>query len=199
MIALALLLMMQGQSAVEAERAFNRMAQTQGQWAAFRAHATDDAVMFLPQPSNAQAFLKDRKDPVIAVQWWPAESYVACDGTTAVNTGPWVRPGGSGYFTTVWHRQGDGGWKWSYDAGDALAKPRALPDQPKVRRAAYSGKPVPPPPPSGERTGGGASPDGTLIWRWDVEANGARRFVASLWTGRRYVPVVEDRVAAPQG
>ncbi len=196
MIALALLLAMQGPSAVDAERAFNRMAQTQGQWAAFRATATDDAVMFLPQPSNAQAFLKDRKEPAIAVQWWPAESYVACDGTTAVNTGPWVRPGGSGYFTTVWRRQGDGGWKWVYDAGDALARPRALPEQPKVRRAACRGKPVPPPPPSGERTGGGASPDGTLIWRWDVEANGARRFVASLWTGRRYATVVEDRVAA---
>lgn len=199
MIALALLLSMQGQSAVDAERAFNRMAQTEGQWAAFRAFATDDAVMFLPQPSNAQAFLKDRKEPVIAVQWWLAQSYVACDGTTAVNTGPWVRPGGSGYFTTVWHRQDNGGWKWSYDAGDALAMPRALPEEPKVRRAACSGRPVPPAHARGERSGGGASPDGTLIWRWEVDADGARRFTASLWTGRRYEPVVEDRVATPAG
>ncbi|WP_231733715.1 MULTISPECIES: hypothetical protein [unclassified Sphingomonas] len=197
MIALALLLAMQGPSAVDAERAFNRMAQTQGQWTAFRAFATDDAVMFLPQPSNAQAFLKDRKEPVIAVQWWPAESYVACDGSTAVNTGPWVRPGGSGYFTTVWHRQGDGGWKWSYDAGDALATPRALPEPPKVRRAACGGKPVPPAHARGERSGGGASPDGTLIWRWEVDADDARRFTASLWNGSRYEPVVQDRVAAP--
>ena len=196
MIALALLLSMQGQSAVDAERAFNRMAQTQGQWAAFRAYATDDAVMFLPQPSNAQAFLKDRNEPPIAVQWWPADSYVACDGTTAVNTGPWVRPGGSGYFTTVWHRQQDGGWKWSYDAGDALATPRVLPEQPRVRRAACTGKPVPPPPPATERSGAGASPDGTLTWRWQVDADGARRFVAALWTGRRYATVVDDRVAA---
>ncbi len=197
MIALALILSMQGQTAVDAERAFNRMAQTQGQWAAFRVFATDDAVMFLPQPSNAQAFLKDRKEPAIAVQWWPAESYVACDGTTAVNTGPWVRPGGSGYFTTVWHRQRDGGWKWSYDAGDALAQPRALPEQPKVRRAACSGKPTPPAHARGERSGGGASPDRTLIWRWTVAPDGARRFTAFLWTGHRYQRVVEDRVVAP--
>ncbi|MCR5869895.1 MULTISPECIES: hypothetical protein [unclassified Sphingomonas] len=199
MIALALILAMQGQSAVDAERAFNHMAQTEGQWAAFRAYATDDAVMFLPQPSNAQAFLKDRKEPAIAVQWWPAESYVACDGTTAVNTGPWVRPSGSGYFTTVWHRQGDGRWKWSYDAGDALAKPRALPEQPKIRRAACGGTPRPPSSAPDERSGGGASRDGTLIWRWEVDPDGARRFTASLWTGRRYETVVEDRVAAPQG
>jgi hypothetical protein len=195
-IALALILAMQGQSAVDAERAFNRMAQTQGQWAAFRAYATDDAVMFLPQPSNAQSFLKDRSEPPIAVQWWPAESYVACDGTTAVNTGPWVRPGGSGYFTTVWHRQQDGGWKWSYDAGDALAKPRALPERPRVRRAACTGKPVPPAVPAADRSGAGASSDGTLIWRWQVGADGARHFVAALWTGRRYATVVDDRVPA---
>ncbi len=55
-------------------------------------------MMFVPQPVKAQDWLKDRKDPPIAVQWWPAESYVSCDGTAAVNTGPWVRPKGVGLF-----------------------------------------------------------------------------------------------------
>ena len=81
---LAALLLAQAGTAVEAERDFNRLAQTEGQWTAFRRYATGDAVMFVPKPGNAQAFLKARKDPPIAVQWWPAESYVSCDGSVAV-------------------------------------------------------------------------------------------------------------------
>ncbi|WP_423606713.1 hypothetical protein [Sphingomonas sp. MS122] len=192
---LAALLLMQAGTAVAAERDFNRAAQTEGQWTAFRRYATDDAVMFVPRPRNAQAFLKDRKDPPIAVQWWPAESYVSCDGNMAVNTGPWVRPGGSGYFTTIWVRQAGGGWKWIYDGGDELKAPRRLPEPPRVRRAACRAVPPSPPAAAGPDSGAGASPDGSLRWRWTMAPDGSRGFTASLWDGRRFVPVVEDRVA----
>lgn len=195
---LAALLLAQAGTAVDAERDFNRAAQTEGQWTAFRRYAADDAVMFVPGPGNAQAFLKDRKDPPIAVQWWPAESYVACDGSVAVNTGPWVRPGGSGYFTTVWTRQADGGWKWIYDAGDALKAPRPLPEQPKVRRASCAPVSASAPALPGPGSGAGESPDGSLRWRWTMAADGSRSFAASLWDGRRFVAVISDRVAPPQ-
>lgn len=114
------------QSAVDAERAFAADAHKLGQWTAFRKWAADDALIFVPQPVNAQKWLKDRKDPPVAVFWWPGRSYVSCDGSHAVNTGPWVREWGKsvGYFTTVWQRQSDGGWKWTYDAGDALGSQR---------------------------------------------------------------------------
>ncbi|WP_343517946.1 hypothetical protein [Sphingomonas sp.] len=194
---LAALLLAQAGTAVEAERDFNRAAQTEGQWTAFRRYATDEAVMFVPGPGNAQAFLKDRKDPPIAVQWWPAESYVSCDGKVAVNTGPWVRPGGSGYFTTVWVRQADGGWKWIYDGGDELKAPRPLPEQPKVRRASCVPATASIPASSEPDRDAGGSPDGSLRWRWAMAADGSRSFTASLWDGRRFVPVIEDRVAAP--
>ena len=90
--------------------------------------------MFTPQSVKAHDFLKGRKDPPASVFCWPGRSYVSCDGRIAVNTGPWVRDGGKsvGYFTTVWHRQGDGGWKWSIDQGDDLVKPRPLPEKPRV-------------------------------------------------------------------
>lgn len=196
MLAALLLLAAPEPTAIDAERAFNRAAQSEGQWTAFRRYAQDDAVMFTPQPVNAQQFLKPLKEPKIAVQWWPAESYVSCDGTTAVNTGPWVRPGGNGYFTTVWHRQADGGWKWSYDGGDELKTPRALPDPPKVRGASCKGKPpaVVRVPVAPNKTGGGSSPDGTLTWTWVVNPEGARTFQAELWDGTAHVRVVNDRV-----
>ena len=195
---LAALLLAQAGTAVEAERDFNRIAQTQGQWTAFRRYAADDGVMFTPGPVNAQAFLKDRKDPPFAVQWWPAESYVACDGSAAVNTGPWAAPRGSGFFTTVWIRQGDGGWKWIYDGGDALKAPRTLPEQPRIRRAACGGVPPPGPAMRGPDRGAIASRDGSLRWNWAMAADGSRSFTASIWTGERFEDVVIDRVAAPQ-
>ena len=53
---------------------------TEGQWTAFRRFRDRDATMFVPQPANAQAFLKDRKDPRVAI-WWAADSFYSCDGS----------------------------------------------------------------------------------------------------------------------
>jgi len=187
------------ETAIEAERAFNRAAQTEGQWTAFRNFSTPDAVIFTPQPAKAHEALP-QKNPRLTIQWWPAESYVSCDGSVAVNTGPWVSAKGAGYFTTVWVRQADGHYKWVYDGGDSLAAPHALPEKPKVRTAACS----PSPPAIGEVTGPGGtvgrgqSPDGTLRWFWRVDPDGARRFVANLWNGKTFEPVLTNEIAAPK-
>ena len=68
-------------SAIDAERAFAADAQKNGQWTAFRNSAAPDAVMFVPEKVNAQAWLKDRADPPVSVFWWPGRSYVSCDGS----------------------------------------------------------------------------------------------------------------------
>ena len=82
--------------------------------------------MFTPQAVWARDFLKDRKDPPKSVRWWPAHSFVSCDGRTAVNTGPWIRPDNShGYFTTVWQRTGGQvalGLRWRRRAKGAAAE-----------------------------------------------------------------------------
>ena len=190
------------QTAIDAERAFAADAQKLGQWTAFRKYATDDALMFVPQPTNAQAFLKDRKDPPVAVFWWPGRSYVSCDGTVAINTGPWVRGWGKavGYFTTVWKRQPDGSWKWVYDAGDELKTARAEGGEIKPVTAACTkpaelmvhGSPAP-----GNKTGHGESPDGSLHWAWETRPDGSRDFTAYVWDGTKMAPVISDKVAAP--
>lgn len=194
------------QTAVEAERAFAAMAQTQGQWTAFRAFAVPDGIMFVPQAVNARQWLTDRKDPPVAVMWWPARAILSCDGNTAVTTGPWVRSGGSlkGYFTTVWQRQADGGWKWLLDHGDALAAPRVAPDRVAIERPdcgsraglTKAGEALVPS--EGEGSGVRAAGDGTLRWAWRVEANGGRVFEAQVWDGKAYRSAVLDRVAASQ-
>jgi hypothetical protein len=198
-------------TALEAERTFAADAQKIGQWTAFRKYADKDAVMFTPQAVWVQEFLKDRKDPPRSVRWWPAHSYVSCDGRTAVNTGPWAGADGvhHGYFTTVWQRT-KGAWRWVYDGGDAEAGP--LPEPPasaKVHRASCRtrapGAPVIPPPPltarqartTPEDTGRGQSADKTLGWDWKVEKSGARRFRVYQWNGLRYAQVLTNDIAAP--
>lgn len=193
------------QSAVEAERAFASMAQTEGQWTAFRAFAAPDAVMFVPEPVNAQTWLKDRKDPAVPVMWWPARAMISCDGGTAVTTGPWVRGGGrlNGYFTTIWRRQADSSWKWLLDHGDALASARSAPDEVKAERPDCS-RPAPGDSPGlvaatgGMRAENGRSSDGSLAWFWQARPDGSRTLTVSLWDGDDHRPALVDDVAAAQ-
>lgn len=205
---IAMLLAAAAPSAVEAERAFARDAQVSGQWTSFRKTADPDAVMFTPQAVWAHEFLKDRKDPPVPVRWWPARSWVSCDGRTAVNTGPWVRDGGKrvGYFTTVWV-QDKGQWRWVYDAGEELKTAIARPRNPKVRKGSCRGKPGPapllPPPTAARKPGGGApddfgrgqSADASLGWDWKVGPKGAHHFRAFVWNGRRHELVLEQKSA----
>jgi hypothetical protein len=199
-------------TAVDAERAFIRDAHTQGQWTAFRKWADDTAVMFSPQAVWAQEYLKGLKDPPRSIDWAPADSWVSCDGRTAINRGPWTSASGQaqGYFTTVW-MQNHSSWRWAYDGGADLPVPMALPKSPRVKRAscknlakvpaAYRGAVVStarlagkPPADAGQ----GRSADGTLIYEWKVAPDGARHFLARLWNGRGYQIVLDQNVAAPQ-
>jgi hypothetical protein len=205
-----LLLAAAAPTAVDAERAFAAHARKVGQWTAFRDYAEPTAVMFDPQAVWAQEFLKGRKDPPRSVEWWPARSFTSCDRNLAVNTGPWRNGTRNGYFTTVWTRQKNGGWKWSVDGGDTLEKPIARPFRPAVRRASCAGlnrlrqayreetqstarMAGKPPADAGQ----GRSSDGTLTWSWTVAKDGARHFQAKQWNGRDYRVVLDQHVAAP--
>ena len=205
----ALLLAASVPTAVDAEQAFNRDAQRIGQWTAFRKWADKDAVMFNPQAVWVRDLLKNAKDPPKSVRWWPAHSFVSCDGRTAVNTGPWIRPDNShGYFTTVWQRSGTQ-WRWVYDGGDALKGPLPVQSKPRVHRGSCTtkapGAPIIPPPTltaklarqTPEDAGQGQSADKTLGWDWKVEKDGSRKFRVYQWKGQAYAQVLYNDVPAP--
>jgi hypothetical protein len=203
----ALLLAASVPSAIDAEYAFARDAQRIGQWTAFRKYADRDAVMFTPQAVWARDFLQDRKDPPKSVSWRPTNSFVSCDGRTAVNTGPWFGPRGSpgGYFTTVWQRTARD-WRWAYDGGGPLMGAPVPAGKPRVHRAACGAKapgaPVIPPPPltprqartTPEDNGRGQSADKTLGWDWKVDKKGGRKFRVYLWNGARYAQVLYNDI-----
>ncbi|MFD1787648.1 hypothetical protein ACFSC3_08695 [Sphingomonas floccifaciens] len=189
-------------SALDAERAFAARAAKGEQWAAFRDTATEDAMMFVPQPIVARRFLADRAEPKHPIQWFPRASYVSCDGKTAVNTGPWMVPAqkAAGYFTTIWRQQADGGWKWLYDGGDQTGRIDAAGDRPKQRKAACRGRArdvLGAPEEGAEQQSSGRSGDSTLQWRWTYTPAGARALDVYLWNGRRMERVIADRIDAP--
>ena len=203
MIAAFLLVAASAPTAIDAERAFAADAQKYGQWTAFRQYSDRDAVMFTPQAVWARDFLKDLKDPPKSVRWWPAHSFVSCDGRTAVNTGPWIGGSGKnhGYFTTVWQKN-KGQWRWVYDGGDGLKGPLPTVAKAQVHRASCAGKapgaPVIPPPPltpkqsrtTPDDNGRGQSADKTLGWDWKVDKKGGRKFRVYQWNGQRYAQVL---------
>ena len=205
-----LLLALAATTAIDAEHQFSSDAQRIGQWTAFRKYADRDAVMFTPQAVWARDFLQDRKDPPKAIRWTPADSYVACDGRTAVNTGPWYTPDGklAGYFTTVW-QHGSVGWRWAYDGGIPAPANAPARTMAKTHRASCEGHApgapiIPPPPltPKQARTtpndnGRGESADGTLGWDWKVGKKGERHFRVYQWNGKRYLLVIDQDVPAP--
>ena len=195
-------------TALDAERVFAADARRNGQWSAFRRWADPTAVMFTPQAVWARDYLKGRKDPPQSVQWSTAQSWVSCDQRTAVNTGPWRNAGTNGYFTTLWMRQKSGDWRWTVDGGDALKTPLATPRRPAVRRADCGGgalrnrlieaeyaRPINSTAPPGD-SGFQRSADGTLLYQWRVEANGARQTRVRLWTGRQFTTVLDQKVAS---
>lgn len=195
-------------TAVDAEHAFARDAQRTGQWTAFRTWADRDAVMFTPKAVWARDFLEGRKDPSKAISWRPSDSFVSCDGHTAVNIGPWFETNGElgGYFTTVWqwtnHR-----WRWAYDGGVPRGKETKAPyAPPKIHHSSCAtrapGPPIIPPPPltskqartTPEDNGRGQSADKTLGWDWKVDKRDVRYFRVYSWNGYGYAQVLYNEI-----
>lgn len=203
---------------IAAELAFNRLAQEEGQWAAFRKMADKDAIMFVPQAVNAQGWLRSRPEPEARLLWWPSRVFISCDGSYAASTGSWERSDGTvGYFTTIWRRQKKGNYLWVIDQGDTAPSLRAAREddlEAKVAQCARGprrddgpavprGKPGKPPkleivriadpPPA---AGDGQSDDGTLRWRWTVRSDGSRIFTVTMRQDDEDRTVIEDEVKA---
>lgn len=190
-----------GAAVVAADRAFAAMAQSQGEWTAFRAVTAPHAEMFVPQRAEMLAFGKDRPDPAIATRWAPEQAWLSCDGTIGVTMGRWSLPGTAarGWYEAVWAQGRGGGYNLLLRRGGT--EPRQLLSKPgrKGLRASCTGIPGLPisAPAEGTDLKLGAAHDQTLIWSSAVEPAGGITVVVSLWDGTRHVPVLIDRVDRP--
>lgn len=187
---------------IAADIGFNQLAQQKGQWTAFREMAAKDAVLFAPQPTLAQIWLKGKADTPAPLKWQPHKAFMSCDGKTGVTTGAWERPDGRvGYFTTVWqyvekNTRGDGEWKWLLHHADSLSVPRAPKEMIETKvascKGAASGTFVAPE--QGVMMKTGYARDQSLSYTYIVQANGARTIEVRLWNGATSETVIKDEV-----
>ena len=212
-------------SVVATDIAFSRAARDDGQWSAFREYAADGAVIHGANgPVDAASWLARRADPAVPKQWTPLAVWSSCDGRTAISQGKYADPNGEwGYYVTAWERQRDYGYKYAYDlgapdavltarenesraeppagsAGDNLIVVRAIPMiSGEVADCPGSAPPQPLALPiyeEGTRADGGASQDGTLVWRWVQFPDGRRLFVAHYWQAGGWQEAVRLAVTA---
>lgn len=182
---------------IATELAFARAAQEEGQWPAFREFATDDAVMFVPEPVNAQDWLREQQHPPEALTWQPHQVWSSCDGSLAVTKGAWQRTdGATGYFTTVWERQRDDSYKWTMDQGDTLPQPLPAPEMIDAAVADCTGgaDPVVTSPAPGQTRRDGRAKDGSLYWSVVVGEDGDREVLVKLWQDGEMKNVVQETV-----
>ncbi|WP_324073709.1 MAG: hypothetical protein RSE14_11245 [Erythrobacter sp.] len=201
---------------VAAEIAFARAAREQGQWTAFRMFAAPGALLHGGNgPFAIEPWLATQSDPPQAVQWEPRAVVVSCDGALAVSQGRSIEPDGTvGNFLTVWERQGDGQYRYVFDAGgpDVPQPPKKKPVEAEGGIVVTAmdavlgmvascprggGEILPPPPiPVGEdgKTDARLSRDGTLRWRWEHRADGTRFAAAEYFYEGRWLTAFEQSI-----
>ena len=165
---------------------FARASKDRGQWTAFTEYAAKDAVLFEPQPTPAQAWLKGRANPPAALSWQPYSVWSSCDGSLAISQGAWQQTDGlHGRYVTAWARQEDGSYRWTVTRRESIAEPLPVPDMLDARVA--SCKPLPPssetagPGAAAERTG--TSRDRSLDWSVRNDPQCGRVFIATMSRG----------------
>jgi len=198
---------------VAAELAFSRAARERGQWTAFRMFMAPGALLHGKNgPFPIEPWLATQTDPPAAVQWEARAVAMSCDGALAVSQGRLTTPDGKvGNFVTVWERQGNGEYRYTFDAG-GLDVPQPPPRKPVedgnfvvtaidavqglVATCPRGGAPVPPPPaiPIGEdgKADARLSRDGTLRWRWEHRADGTRYAAADYFYQGRWFTAFEQ-------
>jgi hypothetical protein len=188
---------------VAQEIAFARLAAEKGQWTAFRELAGPDAVMFAPEPVNAQNWLKNKADSVAAVKWQVHNVFMSCDGKTGVTKGAWQSPEGKyGYFMTVWQRyenkRGEGKWLFSFNDSVPNDKSLKAPDFIGSKTASCKGKApaIVTAPPEGVLIKQSFAYDQSLSWTYVYRNDASRDVRVNMWDGEKMAEIDSYSVPA---
>ncbi len=112
-------------SLAENERAFAKLAATQGVREAFLAYIADDCVLFRPKPVSGKKWWSERPAASGLLSWEPSYVDISFAGDLGYSVGPWEfrpkgpddKPAAYGYYMSIWKKQADGSWKFVIDQG----------------------------------------------------------------------------------
>lgn len=206
---------------VKTELEFARATRENGQWTAAAQFAAPGAYIhgrngLVP----AAPLLAQLSDPEVPNQWEPRSVWISCDGALAVSAGRYTDPEGMvGNYVTVWERQSDRSYKWTYDvaAPDNPQPPAKAPaptpgpddivvtaiDSVKgmVAHCPRYGEEIPTAPAyaitDDASQGGKMSRDGTLRWRWEHGEGGQRRVIVDWLTPGKWETGLDEALPAP--
>ncbi|MGO4570606.1 YybH family protein [Microvirga sp. 2TAF3] len=117
---------MSAQQLIDADKAFNEMAQQDGMGKAFIAYSAENPTMIRPgnMPLLGKSELVDAfsKVPGSPLSWEPLKAEIAQSQDLGYTFGRYkVRDGGEikshGVYVTIWKKQPDGSWKFVLDGG----------------------------------------------------------------------------------
>ncbi len=127
---------MSAQQLIDADKAFNAMAQREGTGKAFLAYSADDPVMIRPgsMPLLGRSAFVEAFSQVAgsALSWEPLRAEIAASQDLGYTFGRYtLREGGEikghGVYVTIWKKQQDGSWKFVLDGGGTTPEQVALP------------------------------------------------------------------------
>jgi len=210
---------------VATEIAFARAVREDGQAAAMRQYLAGGGVIHdRGGVVDAGGWIAAQAAIPAPHQWTPLAIWSSCDGQLAISQGKYVGPDREwGFYVTVWERERNGSYRWSYTTGapDAAltqretraAAPPAEEDESVIvvqaipmiqgpvadcRTGDDTSSPAASAIADETASGGGVSDDGSLAWRWVQRADGGRSVAAQQWQGGQWESAF-DFVVTPDG
>jgi ketosteroid isomerase-like protein len=120
-------------SLIEAERAFSQMSVERNTRDAFIYFFAPNSILIEEgKEVNGLEASKNRPADSTMLKWYPVYADIAGSKDFGWTTGPYqffknrqdTTPAGSGYYSSVWEKQPDGGWKVLFDLGSSVAEPQ---------------------------------------------------------------------------
>ena len=127
---------MSAQQLIDADRAFNAMAQREGTGPAFIAYSADDPVLIRPgsMPLLGRSAFVEAFSEVAgsALSWEPLKAEIAASQDLGYTFGRYTLRDGDaikayGVYVSIWKKQQDGSWKFVLDGGGITPEQVALP------------------------------------------------------------------------
>lgn len=207
---------------VKTELEYLRAVREKGQWTAAAEFAAPNAQIhgrngLVP----AAELFAQLDDPDTPNQWEPRTVWMSCDGALAVSSGRYLDAEGLvGNYVTVWERQPDLSYKWTYDvAAPDNPQPPAREPFPElgpndivvtsidsikglVAHCPRPSETVPSVPAvtitDDASQGGKMARDGTLRWRWEHGGPQERRVVIDWLTPGKWEEGLDLTLPAPE-